>query len=72
VESLVEQATAAAGDNPLNIDCIIPPGQATVAVLIARALPSANIISVTRDGDALPPRYMPRELLYAQGGGRIL
>lgn len=46
-----------------NVDCIILPGLSDVAVLLAAKFPTANIISMNAVPNALPPKYMPSELL---------
>lgn len=69
VNELVAVAVAAAGGNRLNIDCIIPPGHAAVAAMLARELPHANLLVLRAVGT--PPRYRPAQLVYARGGGRV-
>ncbi len=70
VEALVAEATAAAGGNPLNIDCIIPPGHAAVAAMVKSALPRAHLIVLRPVGT--PPQFVPAHIVYASGGSRTL
>ena len=68
VRSLLEQAVDAAGGNPLNVDCMVPPGHGLgAAVMVAEMtklwgyLP--HFIVVGRVPDTVPPRWKPSKLI---------
>jgi len=65
VGRIVDQAIELAGGR-LNIDMIVLPGLASVAVLVAEALPTANILRLVAAPGVTPPKFMPVELIRAR------
>ena len=62
VEAIVGEAMEKVRSrNPRNVDCILLPGLAPAAVIVARMFPHANIIRLADIGT--PPVWMPVELI---------
>jgi hypothetical protein len=54
---IVARTLAQVGNNPYNVDIIIPPGLSVVAAQLVRHFPGANLAVIARVGDAVPPVY---------------
>ena len=68
VQRIVDDVTAAAGGNILNIDCIVLPGLSDVAFLLAEHFEHVNIIRMNAVPNVLPPKFMPCELIRSRRG----
>lgn len=66
VEQIAANAIGLAQGNAYNVDCIILPGLAEVAVLIVELFGHANIIRMSQVPNTLPPRFMPIELIHSR------
>lgn len=69
-ESLFSEATAAAG-GVQNIDIVVPPGFAPIAVLIERLFQEEEYVPhilVLVSGGETPPLFLPRHFIRSSGG----
>lgn len=68
VQQIVADATTRAAGNIYNIDCIVLPGLSDVAFLLAEHFEHANVIRMNAVPNALPPKFMPCELIRSRRG----